>query len=146
MKIRVVVEVRPTEDIDRVMRALTNFFDPERIRIQPYGSSRLIIAESQNPKSLRKLRTGLRRQRILDATRNYLKRGVRGQEMLEFYLNKQAAYMNIISFCSVEEGESPLGSIVFRIYSSNIEKVIDWIAPPTKGGKPLYEVKSPPDP
>jgi predicted RNA binding protein with dsRBD fold (UPF0201 family) len=45
-----------------------------------------------------------------------------------FYLNKQAAYMNHISFSS-QTGESPLGVIRVEIKSDNAKELINWLTP-----------------
>jgi predicted RNA binding protein with dsRBD fold (UPF0201 family) len=43
-----------------------------------------------------------------------------------FYLNKQAAFANVITLCD-EADESPLGPIKIVLHSKNIEDVIDWL-------------------
>jgi hypothetical protein len=43
-----------------------------------------------------------------------------------FYLNKQAAFANVITLCD-EVGESSLGPITVVLRSKNIEDVIDWL-------------------
>jgi|TARA_Y100000815_G_scaffold61902_1_gene50225 predicted RNA binding protein with dsRBD fold (UPF0201 family) len=43
-----------------------------------------------------------------------------------FYLNKQAAFANVIALCD-EADESPLGPIKVVLHSKNIEDVIDWL-------------------
>jgi predicted RNA binding protein with dsRBD fold (UPF0201 family) len=43
-----------------------------------------------------------------------------------FYLNKQAAFANVIALCD-EADESSLGPITVVLHSKNIEDVIDWL-------------------
>ena len=43
-----------------------------------------------------------------------------------FYLNRQAAYVDVIALCN-EEDESPLGPIEIILDSQQIEQVIDWL-------------------
>ena len=45
-----------------------------------------------------------------------------------FYLNKQAAFVNVVAFCD-EANESPLGPIKIILESNDIEKTIQTIIP-----------------
>ena len=45
-----------------------------------------------------------------------------------FYLNKQAAYVDVIAICE-HANESPLGPIKIILHSTEIQKVIDWLVP-----------------
>jgi len=146
LRIRVEVEVRPTESLDRIKQAIQNLFDYERTIVKKQGNSLLIVAEAKSPKALNKLHSLLRKQRILDASRGHIKRGVKGNRIV-FYLNKQAAFMGMVSFCSVPEKESPLGPIRFEIECANemmVEEFLDWLVPRTINGVPVGELKEPP--
>jgi len=141
-KIRVEVEVRPTEDMDKVKKALYNVFDPEHIDIiERSNNFKLIVAESSSFKSLVKLHDLLRRERILDTARSILKRATRGNTII-FKINKQAAFQGRLSF-SEEDVKSPLGPITFIIECRDPNEVIDWLAPPTSKGQPIWEKKMP---
>ena len=140
IKIEVKTEIKPTEDPDKVKRAILNIIEPEEIK-EEEDYRRIIIAESRNIKSLNKLHSLIRRERILDSARKTLKE-LSTKEKVIFHLNKQAAYMNHISF-SQPENESPLGPITIEITSKNPKKIIDWLAPPTSKGKPIFEIKPP---
>ncbi len=120
--------VRPTERVDRVVSAIENIFpglimDIRSDRIEAYDG----------PESLRMIHELLRRQKILDAARSEMLRGLEGGATC-FRLNKQAALMGAISFPAEEE---PLGSIHVRIIGG--ERVIDWLAPRTENGVPISE-------
>jgi predicted RNA binding protein with dsRBD fold (UPF0201 family) len=71
----------------------------------------------------------LRRERILDAARKVLFRGIQGKKIV-FYLNKQVAYVGHISF-SQPYGESPLGPIRVEIQCDDPQSLIDWLTPKT---------------
>jgi predicted RNA binding protein with dsRBD fold (UPF0201 family) len=43
-----------------------------------------------------------------------------------FYLNKQAAFANVITLCD-EEDQSSLGPIKIVLHSKDIVNVIDWL-------------------
>ena len=142
-EVRVVVEaeVRPTEDYDKVLEAVKAFFEPDALRVERAGRSTVIVAVSESIMSLEKLHQALRLERILDAARKAMRKGLQGDTLI-FYIHKQAALRGRLSFVS-SDAESPLGAIRFTIYHPEPEKVIDWLAPPTRQGKPLYE-KEPP--
>ncbi|MEM4729441.1 MAG: RNA-binding domain-containing protein [Thermoplasmata archaeon] len=79
----------------------------------------------------------LRRQRIRDAARRVLLKGMKGESLTVFRLNKQAAFVGKVSF---SEGESPLGDITVRLEHPGLMALIDSVAPDTRkqlklGGK-----------
>ncbi|MDH5815983.1 MAG: RNA-binding domain-containing protein [Candidatus Nezhaarchaeota archaeon] len=141
MKIVVEVEIRPTEDEEKVKRAVLNFFTPSNIRIEDRGRFRVLIAEANEVEALQKLHAKLRGQKILDAARSMMMRWSSKDKVI-FYLHKQAAFMDYITFC-LPEGESPLGPIKVEISDVDAKSVIDWLAPPTSKGKPLFEREPP---
>ncbi len=143
MYVRVEAEIRPTEDEEKVIKAVKNVIDVENLRIVDAGRGyRLLVGESNSVNSLKKMHDLLRKQRILDTARNMLLRKAR-EGMIVLKLNKQAAYQGIISF-SEGELESPLGTITITIITENPEELIDWLAPRTAHGKPLWE-RAPPE-
>ena len=144
VKIRVEVEVRPTEDLDKVRKALLNVFEPGKIEVMERDRGyKLLVGESNSYRSLLKIYELIRRERIMDAARSMLKKGVIGN-MLIFKVNKQAAYQGKLSFVETNS-ESPMGAITFIIETSNPHEVIDWLAPKTSMGKPLWEREIPRD-
>lgn len=143
MKVEVIVEVRPTEDPEKVKKALLNVFEPEEIETRAEGESTLLIAKATSYRSLLKLKEAIWRQGIQDAARSVLSRSVAGEGRLVFNLNKQAAYVGVVSFAT-EPNESPLGPIVFNVETSDVRRFLDWIAPRTYKGRVFYE-GPPPD-
>ncbi len=140
---RVEAEVRPTESVEKVLKAVRNVFDGE-IRVEDKGRGyKVVRGYSNTAYSLHKIHYLLRLYRILDAARKYLHKGIRGNTIV-FRLNKQAAYMGRVSFVDSDH-ESPLGSIVFVIETSDPERLVDWLAPKTSMGKPLWEIEMPRD-
>ncbi|MCC6033567.1 MAG: hypothetical protein LM561_05775 [Desulfurococcaceae archaeon] len=135
--LRVTCEIRPTEDKDKVVKAVTNLFNLSKIEIiedYPYNK---LVGESDKIESLVKLHRLLRQERILDAFRNVLLNNKAGNTT-EFKLNKQSAYVGRATLVTLDS-ESPLGPIVVRIVSDKIDEVIDWLAPKTVGGHPTQE-------
>jgi len=121
--------IRPTERGERVVSAIEKLF-PEMImdirddRVEAYGG----------PAALKILHELLRKQQILDTARSVMLHGRVGNT-IRFQLNKQAAFMGMVSFPPQEE---PLGSIHVQIAGS--ERLIDWLAPETVDGKPIIEI------
>jgi len=70
----------------------------------------------------------LRQQRIRDAARRVMRRGIKGKST-SFRLNKQVAAIGKISF---SEESQALGDIEITIESEDIEALIDSIAPSTR--------------
>lgn len=143
-RVEVRVPLYPTEDEEKVRAAVQNLFTPDEWRVVEERGRQFLEASSSTLMSLAKLREKLRRQRTLDAARYMMKR-FSSMDELNFYLHKQAAYAGYAVFC-LPEGESPLGPIKVTVRASDVKRVLDWLAPPTEGGKPKFEVDAPEDP
>ncbi len=143
MRIRVRAPVYPTEDPDSVMRAVSQIYVcrlDARVDEKGYGE---VVGESSDPNCLLGLHRRIREQMIMDAARKYLARGRRGDRIV-FMLHKQALYMGKLSFVD-NESESPLGAVTVIIETPNTQEVIDWLAPKTRHGRPLWEKEPPPE-
>ena len=84
-----------------------------------------LIANSANYESLTKIYETMRTRRTKSAYRRHLMRNMT-EDSTWFYLNKQAAFVDVIALCD-EEDQSPLGPIEVVLHSKNIEDVIDWL-------------------
>ncbi len=141
--------VYPTEDEEKVRKAVGNLFDLEMFEEheEEMGDLKRLEFVCEGPQarlSLGRVYELLREQGILDAARRVLREGITAEGSILFHLNKQAAFAGSVSFA--EGGESPLGPIVVEVFperSEDVEKVIDWLAPETIDGRPIYEVKKP---
>jgi len=142
MRVEVVVEVRLTEDKKKVLKALENVFTPVNIREEPSDIGVVLISTCDGHKCLEKLRGAIWRQGIQDAARSVISKGIVGEDTVIFSINKQAAYVGVVSFVT-EPGESPLGPITFTVKTSNVRQFIDWLAPRTYRGKVYYEAPPP---
>ncbi|MDT7891230.1 MAG: RNA-binding domain-containing protein [Thermoproteota archaeon] len=127
------VEIKPTEDEGKVRIALENVFDFEKIELIEELGSKYYVAKSYSLKSLNKIANLIKKQRIELTARSILERSIENNS-LSFKLNKQAAYMNRISFVTIA-GEAPLGAIEIKIISDDPMKIIDMIAPLPKAYK-----------
>ena len=136
-KVQIEAIVFPTEDIKKVKEALANIFSTKNFIEEEINGKKRISVETTNLKTvLSKLHKQFRSQKILDTAREMMIKYRSGNEIV-LQINKQAALMGIISFT---EGETPLGPIIVKITASDPDHVIDWLAPKTKNGKPLYEI------
>jgi len=131
IKIRIEVEVNPTEDAEKVKQAVENMFSTTTIKIKHNKSAKrgLLTAEAEGMEGLTKLYNLLRRERIRDAARGVLFKGL-SENTIIFYLNKQVAYAGHVSFCQ-PVAESPLGPIKVQIKCDKPRELIDWLAPKT---------------
>ena len=129
VKVLVEAEINPTETEGKVKTAIANLFGsiPSTVVASDVGS--VMSAETAGLNALAGFRDLLRRERVRAAARKVLFRGLR-ENTLVFYLNKQAAFANHVSF-SQEVGESPLGPIKVTIKCQNPSELIDWLAPRT---------------
>ena len=132
MKLRVEAEVRPTEAREKVEAAVKKIFPT--LELKQVGDS--IVGESTDVGPLSKLHQLLRQQAILDSARSAMCAGKR-EETTQFMLNKQVAFVGRVSFT---DGESPLGPIVVTLEAPDIDRLIDYLAPRTKEGRPIREI------
>jgi len=125
IEIQLATRCFPTEDRDRVVASITKLF-PDAI----VTGEDPVIGLSH---STDQFADQLRKQRIRDAARAVMRRGMRGGE-IKFTLNKQVASIGKVSF---SQERHPLGDIDVTIVSDKVEALIDSIAPDTrKGGVP----------
>jgi len=127
--VHIEVEVNPTEDPEKVRKAVENIFGSVEFEVKPHGRGNLLTAKTRGIDGLTKLYNLLRRERIRDAARAILFDGL-GEKSIVFYLNKQVAYAGHISF-SKPVGESPLGPIRVQISCDNPRELIEWLVPKT---------------
>ncbi|MEM2128714.1 MAG: RNA-binding domain-containing protein [Candidatus Methanomethylicaceae archaeon] len=137
VKVVVEAEIRATEDEEKVAKAVSNLTGTKPFRVMQRGHQRFLVQEGDES-MLVALRHLIRRERILDAARKIMLRGIRDNQFT-FYLNKQVAYAGHVSFC-MPEGESPLGPIKFTVETEDPKSFIDWLATRTVDGRPIDEV------
>jgi hypothetical protein len=120
LEIRMRTRCYPTEDRQLVVKALTSLFPDAEVsgteELEARSSSAAAFAEQ------------LKRQRIRDAARAALRRGIRGNTTT-FRLNKQVASVGKITF---SEEDHPLGDILVEISADDIDAFINDIAPSTR--------------
>lgn len=134
MKLRVETELRATESREKVEAAVKNIFP--KLTLELTGQK--LVGESNDIAVLSRLHQLLRQQAILDTARSIMLANRKG-DTTNFMLNKQVAFAGKISFT---DGESPLGPIIVTIEAPDIERLIDYLAPRTREGRPIMELKS----
>jgi predicted RNA binding protein with dsRBD fold (UPF0201 family) len=123
--IRVYCPVFPSEDPEKVMRAVNNIFPDMELSTEDDA----IRGDTAN---LEHFASQIRRQQILDSARSILMKGRRGDERTVFNMNKQAAFAGKISFT---EERTILGTINVTITADNITGYIEALAPQTVDGE-----------
>ena len=134
IRARVETPLNPTEDPEKVTRAVHNLFPSANLVNEKTDvrHSRL-YATMTRLEDLENLKNVLRQEAIRDAARKVLFNSVSGSSIV-VYLNKQAAFAGRASFCERYD-ESPLGPITLTITSESPEQVIDWLAPSSRARK-----------
>ena len=120
-KVSAYCTINASEDIEKVRTSLSNILTDMDEKI----TSDSLVANSSNYESLTKIYESMRSKRSKSAYRRHLMRNM-AKDSTWFYLNKQAAFANVVALCD-EADESPLGPIKVVLHSKNIEDVIDWL-------------------
>ena len=120
-KISVYCTINGSEDVNKVRTAVSNILTDMDEKI----TDNSLAANSSNYESLTKIYETMRTRKTKTAYRRHLMRNMT-EDSTWFYLNKQAAFANVIALCD-EEDQSPLGPIEVVLHSKNIEDVIDWL-------------------
>ena len=113
--------INPSEDPEKIKQALSNVLVDIDITINKESMK----ATSANLESLQKIYESIHSHQSANAYRRQLNQNLNANSSW-FYLNKQAAYANVVALCS-ESDESPLGPIKIILNSSDIDTIIDWL-------------------
>ncbi|MCL7412956.1 MAG: hypothetical protein M8353_04975 [ANME-2 cluster archaeon] len=138
IEVEVWAQVHPTEDEDRVRAAIGNIFPGLEYQYEERDGMTPRLVGRGDKDCLNMLHDLLRSRKILDTARTNLRIEDR---MITFRLNKQAATAGKVSFPADDE---TLGSIWVEIQADDnsvVEMVVDWLAPPTEQGHPLFEIE-----
>ncbi len=124
--------VNPTEDPEKVSRAVRNLFPELSLSVAKVDARRSKLQGTLTRlEDLDNLKSLLRQEAIRDAARRLLLQSVSGSSIV-VHLNKQAAFAGKASFCERYD-ESPLGPITLTITTDSPEQVVDWLAPSSRG-------------
>ena len=118
-KITARARVNPTEDQDKVIKAISNIFKFDELEIgEGYVS---VTGENE---SLLDLRESLKLRKIRDTAERIFINGIE-ENKIKFSLSKQAALVSIPNF--VDKGMSILGEIDVTIETDDVEGFIKWM-------------------
>ena len=150
ISVKVSASVYPTEDPEKVTRAISSLFTGIELKKE---SVDLKEPEKSIPPSFRLTGEGgldllyilhglIRREQIIDSIRNKVfNKGLSTEGLsVSFLLNKQAAFVGIPSVPAEKE---PLGSVEVTIRadsSEEMERLFEWLLPLTEEGVPVAEV------
>ena len=119
--VNVWVEIKPSEDAQKVCRAIRGVLPDMVVSCNTHAAS----ATSEDALVLDGLRDAIKARQIRASTRRNLVRNT-NNNTTKFYLNKQASFVSTVAICD-EQNESPMGPIKITITSPDIESVIDWL-------------------
>ena len=124
-KVKVSIEARvsPSEDSEKVARAILNVVGDSPGDMKRSGSE--VHYGSEGAGSLAHLREELRDRRVRAAARRLLTDSRQGS-LTTLMINRQAAAAGVVVLCGSED-ESPLGPIFVRIESDQLDEVIGWL-------------------
>ncbi|HHI01370.1 MAG TPA: hypothetical protein ENL40_07935, partial [Thermococcus litoralis] len=103
-EVEVEAYVYPTEDIEKVKRAMLNLVSPLEFEAFDKGDYIILVGRTRDKKALQRLYELFRGQQILDTARAMLEEGYFGEEII-IKVHKQVAYVGKVNF----NEESPLG-------------------------------------
>jgi uncharacterized protein len=111
--------INPTEDVDKVIKAISNIFEFDELEI---GDDYILVTGDKE--SLRNLRESLKSRKIRDTAERMFIKGSEGDKIF-FSLSKQAALVSIPNF--VDREMSALGEIDVTIETDDVESFIEWM-------------------
>jgi uncharacterized protein len=111
--------VNPTEELDKVIEAISNIFDYDELEI---GEG--YIEVTGNESSVLKLKDELKNRKIRDTANKILSKGIENNK-ISFSLGKQAALVSVPNF--VDSQMSALGELDVVIETDHPETFIAWI-------------------
>ena len=119
--IQVFCEINPSEDIEKVKTVISNLFPELKIKIK--GNA--ISGSSDDLELLSKVLASIKNRKIKNVFLRILNLNIRDNSTW-FYLNKQAAFVNVVALCN-EADESALGPVKVVLESNDIEETIETI-------------------
>jgi len=123
--VRLWCPVFPSEDSEKVRNAIIRIFPSAELTETEKGF--------EGDADLRNFSSLIRKQKILDSTRNMMFKGTR-DDKITIRLNKQVATVGKVSFA---EPRSILGALEVTILCDDPEALIDEVAPATIDGVEL---------
>ena len=127
IRVQVEVPVYPTENPEKVRRALSNIIFGLNFSEKVEDGVKYFVGVSEGLDSLSQIKRHIKDQGISGFVRQALSKSVVKENKIRFYLNKQAAFMGVAHFCDTKN-ESPLGPITIEIESDDLISAIDYVS------------------
>lgn len=137
MDILVRCSVNPTEDTNKVERALENIIGPQKFILEDHGEITELVFSDSTQESLELVRQSVHEERIIDATRKRLLSNWNGTST-QIHFDKQAAFIGKMRVVDDSIGLPPLGTIEIGLVfddETQFEGFVHWFTPPTKNGR-----------
>ena len=120
-RISVGCPLNPSEDPQRVLRALSNVFPAISFEQRDFG----IRGSAASLQCMDRLREEIRNRQYQKSLGRQIRLNAQGGSFW-FYLNKQAAFAGVAVPCERDD-ESPLGPIRVSVESARIDEAAHWI-------------------
>ena len=116
-------EVNPSEDVEKIKTTIFNLFPDVKTKIE----NDQLSGNFEGIEPLTTILQSVQHRNIKKTFLRILKSNI-SDNTTWFYLNKQAAFVNVVALCD-EANESALGPIKIILESNDIEKTIQTIIP-----------------
>ncbi len=137
MEILVRCSVNPTEDTQKVERALVNIIGPQKFTHEEHSETSELVFSDSTQDSLNLVRLSVHEERIIDAARKRLLSNWNGTST-QIHFDKQAAFIRKLRIIDDSIDLPPLGTIeIVLVFDSEtqFEEFLQWFTPPTKKGR-----------
>jgi predicted RNA binding protein with dsRBD fold (UPF0201 family) len=148
--VKVSAVVYPTEDPEKVIRAISALFtdiaiEKEAIKTTEPGigvSPSFFLSGEGGIDLLLTLHGLIHREEIIDSIRNkvFIKGLSRNGLSVRFLLNKQAAFVGIPSIPAQEESLGSIEVVIRADSQEEMERLFEWFLPLTEEGIPVVEL------
>jgi len=140
LEVLLVCPVNPTEDINKVTKALENLLGIDNLIKTDNDHAQEIYLSYTDRNVLSVIRQSIHETRIIDAARKRLKTNWNGTST-KIYFDKQAAYTRKTRIIDDDEELPPLGCIEIVLSfdsETEFEGFVNWFTPRTKDGKIIH--------
>ncbi|MBN2229894.1 MAG: hypothetical protein JW779_09910 [Candidatus Thorarchaeota archaeon] len=139
MNTSVQCSVNPTEDIERVKRAIESNLGKIKLDKIENEAFCTLVSSNIDRSNISITRQMIHDKRIISAVRQQLLKNYNDLDCsTTLYLDKQAAYLGKIRLIDYLDQNTPLGSIKLQFNFKNhthFNDFLDWFSPRTKDGK-----------
>ncbi|MHA2025001.1 MAG: RNA-binding domain-containing protein [Candidatus Thorarchaeota archaeon] len=137
MDILIRCTVNPTEDTQKIERALENIIGPQKFTREDHSEMSELVFSDSEQESLGLVRQTVHEERIIDAARKRLLLNWNGTST-QIHFDKQSAAIGKLRVIDDSTGVPPLGTIEIVLVFENetqFEEFLHWFTPPTKNGR-----------